>query len=119
MRKWNQVYHPYVKEAQMRVLAERANDFSGSTDLYQTVVRKASNVSHVASLNWVTGTRALNRKEQQSYLASFGRTLRPDELSSQSTTEVLRDGIVGQSDRSIAIYICLVPYEGPPSGKRT
>jgi hypothetical protein len=32
MRKWNQVYHPYMKEVQMRVLAQQANDFSGSTD---------------------------------------------------------------------------------------
>jgi hypothetical protein len=34
VRKWNQVYHPYMKEVQMRVLAERADDFSGSTDLH-------------------------------------------------------------------------------------
>jgi hypothetical protein len=38
VRKWNQVYHPYIREVQMRVLAERANDFSGSTDLHQTAV---------------------------------------------------------------------------------
>jgi hypothetical protein len=119
VRKWNQVYHPYIKEVQMRVLAERANDFSGSTDRHQTVVRKASNVSNVASINWVNGTRALNQEEQRSYLASLDCTLQADELSSQSTREVLRDGVDGQSERNNAIYICLVPYEGPPSRKRT
>jgi hypothetical protein len=41
VRKWNQVYHPYLKEVQMRVLAERANDLSGSTDLHQKVIKKA------------------------------------------------------------------------------
>ena len=45
VRKWNQVYHPYMKEVQMRVLAERADDFSGSTDLHQTIVKKALKVS--------------------------------------------------------------------------
>ncbi|KAF8850019.1 hypothetical protein BDZ45DRAFT_680080 [Acephala macrosclerotiorum] len=118
VRKWNQVYHPYMKEVQMRVLAERASDFSGSTDWHQTVVRKESQVSKVARINWVNGTRALNQEEQQSYVASFDRPLQPEELSSQSTTEVLRDGIDGQSERNNAIYICLVPYEGPLNGKR-
>lgn len=28
VRKWNQVYHPYMKEIQMRVIAERANNVS-------------------------------------------------------------------------------------------
>jgi hypothetical protein len=118
VRKWNQVYHPYMKEVQMRVLAERANDFSGSTDLHQTVVVKESQVSKVARINWVNGTRGLNREEQQSYLASFDCMLQPEELSLQSSTEVLRDGIDGQSERNNAIYICLVPYERPPNGKR-
>jgi hypothetical protein len=44
--------------------------------------------------------------------------LQPEELSLQSSTEVLRDGIDGQSERNNAIYICLVPYERPPNGKR-
>jgi hypothetical protein len=47
VRKWNQMYHPYVKEVQMRVLAERANNWSGSTDLHQKVVRKALKGSSV------------------------------------------------------------------------
>jgi hypothetical protein len=84
VRKWNQVYHPYMKEMQMRVLAERA----------------------------------LNQEEQQSYLSSFDCTLQPDELSSQSTRDVLRDGIDGKLEQNNAIYICLVPYEGPLNGKR-
>jgi hypothetical protein len=92
--------------------AERANDFSGSTDLHQTVVVKESQVSKVSRINWVNGTRGLNREEQQSYLASFNCTLQPEELSLQSSTEVLRDGIDGQSERNTAIYI------GPPNGKR-
>jgi hypothetical protein len=75
-------------------------------------------VAKIAPINWVNGTRALNQEEQQSYLASFDCTLQPEELSSQSTREVLRDGIDGQSERNNAIYICLVPYEGPPTGKR-
>jgi hypothetical protein len=79
----------------MRVLAERANDFSGSTDLHRTVVVKESQVSKVSRINWVNGTRGLNREEQQSYLASFNCTLQPEELSLQSSTEVLRDGIDG------------------------
>jgi hypothetical protein len=99
----------------MRVLAERANDFSGSADLHQTAVEKALKVPLV---NWVNGSRALNQEEQQSYLAHFDRTFLPDELSSQSITEVLRDGIDGQSERNNAVYVCLVPYEGPPNGKR-
>lgn len=103
----------------MRVLAERANDFSGSTDWHQTAVRKSSNVANVASINWVNGTRALNQEEQHPYLASLDCTLQADELSSQSTREVLRNGVDGQSERNNAIYICLVPYEGPPSRKRT
>jgi hypothetical protein len=70
----------------MRVLAERANDYSGSTDLHQMVVKKALKDS---SVNWVSGTRALNREEQQLYLESFNGTLRPEELSLQNTTEVL------------------------------
>jgi hypothetical protein len=41
VKKWNQVYHPYIKEVQMRALAERANDLSGSTDLHQKVIKKA------------------------------------------------------------------------------
>jgi len=118
VRKWNQVYHPYMKEVQMRVLAERANDFSGSTDLHQIVIVKESQVSKVSRINWVNGTRGLNREEQQSCLASFNYTLQPEELSLQSSTEVLRDGINGQSERNNAIYICLVPYKGPPNGKR-
>lgn len=100
----------------MRVLAERANDFSGSADLHQTAVEKALKVPLI---NWVNGSRALNQEEQQSYLASFDRMLQPDELSSQSTREVLRDGVDGQSERNNAIYICLVLYERPPSRKRT
>ena len=116
VRKWNQVYHPYMKEVQVRVLAERANDFSGSTDLHQTAVEKALKVSPA---NWINGTRALNQEEQQSYLASFDCTLQPDELLSQSTREVLRDGVDGQSERNNTIYICLIPYEGPPNRKRT
>jgi hypothetical protein len=107
--------HPYMKEVQMRVLAERANDLSGSTDLHQKVVKKALKGS---SINWVNGTRALNKEEQQSYLASFDSTLRPEELSLQNTADVLRDGVDGLSERNNAIYICLVPYEGPPNGKR-
>ena len=115
VRKWNQVYHPYMKEVQMRVLAERANDLSGSTDLHQKVVKKALKSF---SVNWVNGTRALNNEEEQSYLASFDNTLRPEELSLQNTTDVLRDGVDGLSERNNTIYICLVPYEGPPNGKR-
>ena len=113
VRMWNQVYHPYMKKVQMRVLTERANDFSGSTNWHQTAVEKALKVSPV---NWINGMRALNQEEQQSYLASFDRTLQPEELSPQSATEVLRDGIDGQSED--AVYICLVPHEGPPNGKR-
>jgi hypothetical protein len=52
------------------------------------------------------------------YLASFGCTLQLEELSLQSTKEVLQDGINDQLERNNAIYICLVPYEGPPNGKR-
>jgi hypothetical protein len=115
VRKWNQVYHPYMKEVQMRVLAERANDFSGSVDLHQAVVEKTLKVPLI---NWTNGSRVLNQEEQQSYLASFDCTSQVDELSSQSTREVLRDGIDGQSERNNAIYICLVPHEGPPNGKR-
>lgn len=66
------MYYPYMKEVQMRVLAERANDFSGRTDLHQEVVKKALKDSTV---NWVNGTRALNGEEQQSYLATFDSTL--------------------------------------------
>jgi hypothetical protein len=50
IRKWNQVYHPCMKEVQMRVLAERANDLSGSTDLHQKIVKKALKSS---SINWL------------------------------------------------------------------
>ena len=60
VRRWNEVYYPYIKEVQMRVLAERANDLSGSTDLHQTAVRKAAKCSPI---NWVNGTRALNGEE--------------------------------------------------------
>jgi hypothetical protein len=60
VRKWNQVYYPYMKEVQMRVLAERANNFSGSTDLYQTVVEKALKVPLI---NWANGSRALNQEQ--------------------------------------------------------
>lgn len=80
VRKWNKVYHPYMKEVQMRVLAERTNDFSGITDLHEQVVKKALKGF---SVNWVTGTRVLNREEQQSYLASIDSTLRPEEPSLQ------------------------------------
>jgi len=115
VRRWNQVYHPYIKEVQMRVLAERANDLSGSTDLHQKAVKKAVKCSEI---NWVNGTRALNGEEQQSYLANFDSISRSEELSLQTTTEVLRDGVDGQSERNNAIYICLIPFEGPPNGKR-
>jgi hypothetical protein len=47
VKKWNQVYHPYMKEVQMRVVAERANDLSGSTDLHQKVVKKALKSSSI------------------------------------------------------------------------
>lgn len=57
------MYHPYIKEVQMRVLAERANDFSGRINLHQEVIKKALKGSVV---NWVNGTRALNKEEQQS-----------------------------------------------------
>ena len=70
----------------MRVLAERANDFSSSTDLHQTAIEKALKVSLV---NWINRTQALNQEEQQLYLASFDRTLQPEELLPQSTIEVL------------------------------
>jgi hypothetical protein len=66
----------------------------------------------------VDGSRALNQEEQQSYLASFDSTLQPDKQSSQSTREVLRDGIDGKSERNNAIYLCLVPYEGPSNRMR-
>jgi hypothetical protein len=115
VRKWNQVYHPYMKEVQMRVLAERADDFSGGTDLHQVVMRKALNVS---PFDWVNGTRALNQEEQKLYLSSSDCTLQPEELSPQSTKDVLRFGIDGQSERNKAVYICLVPYERSPNGKR-
>ena len=52
VRKWNQVYHPYMKEIQTRVLAERVNDFSGSAYLHQTIVRKVLKLSLV---NWING----------------------------------------------------------------
>jgi hypothetical protein len=39
--------------------------------------------------------------------------------SPQSTKDVLRFGIDGQSERNKAVYIYLVPYEGSCSGKRT
>jgi hypothetical protein len=116
VRKWNQVYHPYIKEVQMRVLAERADDFSGSTDLHQELIWKALKVS---PFDWVNGARALNQEEQQFYLSSFDSTLQPEEPSPQSTKDVLRFGIDGQLERNKAVYICLVPYEGPCSGKRT
>jgi hypothetical protein len=80
VRKWNQVYHPYMKEVQMRVLAERADDFSGKTDLHQTVMWKALKVF---PFDWVNGTRALNQEEQQLYLSSFDCTLQPVEPSPQ------------------------------------
>ncbi|PQE22102.1 Proto-oncogene tyrosine- kinase ROS protein [Rutstroemia sp. NJR-2017a BVV2] len=115
VKKWNQVYHPYMKEVQMRVFAERANDFSGGTDLHQDAVKRALKDSTV---HWVNGTRALNGEGQQSYLASFDSTLPPEALPLQTTTEVLRDGVDGLSERNNAIYICLVPYEGPPNRKR-
>ena len=99
----------------MRALAERANDFSGSTDLHQKVVKKALKSS---SVNWVNGTRGLNNEEEQSYLASFDNTLRPEELSLQNTTDVLRDGVDGLSERNNTLYICLVPYKGPLNRKR-
>ena len=53
----NQVYYPYIKEVQIRVLAERANNFSGSTDLHQTAIEK---VLKVPLLNQVNGSRVLN-----------------------------------------------------------
>ncbi|KIM93102.1 hypothetical protein OIDMADRAFT_149819 [Oidiodendron maius Zn] len=115
VRKWNQVYHPYMKEVQMRVLAERADDFSGGIDLRQEVVLKALNVS---LSDWVNGARALNQEEQQLYLLSFDCALQPEELSPQNTKDVLRFGIDGQSERNKAVYICLMPYEGPCNGKR-
>ena len=118
VKKWNQVYHPYIKEVQMRVLDERALNFPGTIDLHQRAVEKVSNVAKIALINWVNGTRALNQEEEQSYLASFDCTLRPEELSSQSTRDILRHGIDGQSECNKAIYICLVPYEGPLNGKR-
>jgi hypothetical protein len=116
VRKWNQVYHPYMKEVQMRVLAERADDFSGSTDLHQEVIRKALKVS---PFDWVNGAGALNQEEQQLYLSSFDCTSQPEEPSPQSTKDILRFGIDGQSERNKAVYICLIPYESPCSGKRT
>jgi hypothetical protein len=72
----------------------------------------------VSLINWVNRTQELNQEEQQLYLASFSCTLQLEELLLQSTKEVLRDSIDGQSERNNAIYICLVPYEGPPNGKR-
>jgi hypothetical protein len=36
----------------MRVLTERTNNFSGSTDLYQKVIKK---VLKSSSVNWVNG----------------------------------------------------------------
>ena len=71
-----------------------------------------------SSVNWVNGTRALNNEEEQSYLASFDNTLQLEDLSLQNTADVLRDGVDGLSERNNAIYICLVPYEGLPNGKR-
>jgi len=38
--------------------------------------------------------------------------------SPQSTKDVLRFGIDGQSERNKAVYIYLVPYEGPCNGKQ-
>ena len=55
------MYYPYIKEVQIRVLAERANDLSGSIDLYEKVIKKALKGS---SVNWVNGARALNNKEE-------------------------------------------------------
>ncbi|KAG4438633.1 hypothetical protein IFR05_005877 [Cadophora sp. M221] len=66
----------------------------------------------------LNGTRALNGKEQQLYLANLDSISRSEELSLQTTTEVLRDGVDGQLERNNAIYICLIPFEGPLNGKR-
>jgi hypothetical protein len=115
VRKWNQFYYPYMEEVQMRVLDERRNDFSGKTDLHQLAVRKAL---RIAVHHWVNGIRELDQEEQLLYKTDVHYASSQAERSSQSTREVLRDGIRGDSERNNAIYVCLVPYEGPPNKKR-
>jgi hypothetical protein len=34
VKKWNQVYYPYIKEVRIRVVAKRAKDLSSSTNLH-------------------------------------------------------------------------------------
>jgi hypothetical protein len=77
------------------------------------VVRKGLKIS---SIDWMNGTRPLNQEAQQLYLAS-NYPSRPEDFSPQSTGDVIRDGINGESERNKAMYMCLVPYEGPPNGK--
>ena len=99
----------------MRVLAKQIGDLFDNADLHQKAVKKAVKCFEI---NWVNGTQALNGKEQQLYLANFDNISRSEELSLQTTTEVLRDGVDGQSERNNAIYICLISFEGFPNGKR-
>ena len=61
----------------MRVLAKRANDFSGNTNLHQKVIKKALKGF---AINQVNRTQALNNEEEQLYLVSFDNTLQPEEL---------------------------------------
>ena len=99
----------------MRVLAKRANDLSSSINLYQKVIKKALKGFLI---NQVNRTRALNKEEQQLYLASFDSILQPEELLLQNIANVLRDSINGLLKRNNAIYICLIPYKGLPNKKR-
>jgi hypothetical protein len=115
VRKWNQIYNPYMKEVKMRVLAERHDDSSSISDLHQLEVWKALKS---AQSDWVNGIQDLSQEEQQLYLTDLHCASTSEELSSQSTKDVLRDGIIGDSDHNKAIFICLVPYEGAPNGKR-
>jgi hypothetical protein len=99
----------------MRVLTKQANNLSGSTNLYQKIIKK---VLKSSLISWINGIQVLNNKEKQLYLVSFDNILQPEELLLQNTIDVLRDSINSLLEYNNTVYIYLISYKGLLNGKR-
>ena len=110
VKKWNKVYHPYMRELAARVIAERKGDFSSRSDLQRVDVQIA--LSHIAPMYWVSSSPWANDEEKRAYQATISYN------SSSESQVACGTKIDGDDTRNKAIYVFLVPYEGPPNPKK-
>ena len=106
VKRWNRVYHRYMEELATRVIAEKKGYFSGQTDLQQVDVWVA--LSNVALAHWVGGSQWANDEEKHAYQTAISGDL-------PAETEINLDG---DDPLNKAIYIFLIPYEGPSNPKK-